>query len=198
MLPGANGYDPSLDRIWQVHNKYILSQVKSGLVVIDQHNAHEQILYEQTLARIEEGAGKSQQLLFPLTIELDLEDLLTLTDVTSILQKIGFELKLFGERTLVVEGKPPEIRQGTEERVLRDFFAGYRGDEFKEFDGFNRVAALYACHAAIRTGEPLEVVEMQQLVNDLFRTKSPYFCPHGRPIVVNLSLEELDRRFLRS
>jgi DNA mismatch repair protein MutL len=196
-LPEQDPWTPE-EQIWQVHNKYLLSQVKSGVVLIDQHNAHEEILYEKALERIHEGAGKSQQLLFPLSIELNFEDVLALGEVTPTLQKIGFDLKLSGERTLVVEGKPPELRQGTEERVLRGFFESYQSNELDGYEGFHRVAALYACHSAIKTGEPLQQEEMRLLVDELFRTSSPHFCPHGRPIVINLSLEEIDKWFLRS
>jgi len=104
----------------QLHNKYILSQIKSGLMIIDQHVAHERILYEKALGRMEANMPFSQQLLFPLTIEVDPARQLIIKEIYPMLVKLGFELKFFGKNTLVIEGVPDDIKPGSEEKVLME------------------------------------------------------------------------------
>lgn len=181
---------------WQLHNRYILSQIKSGLTIIDQHVAHERILYERAMASRERQAGLSQQLLFPQTVQLSHEDYLVVTEIMPYLEKIGFGLKEFGKNTVVIESVPVETGVNNEKSLLLEMI-----DEFKnlrtENDIWEAVAKAFACKSAIKSGEPLTVTEMANLIDQLFATREPYFCPHGRPIVINLPLDEIDKRFGR-
>jgi len=181
--------------VWQLHNKYILSQIKSGLLIIDQHLAHERVLYEKALQSFERRGPSAQQQLFPKTIQLSQEDYLILLEIQYYLNKLGFVVKEFGGRTVVVEAVPAELRLGDEEQLLREIIDAYK--EGEETDIRERVAKSYACRSAIKAGEPLTPEEMAALIDDLFATQNPYFCPHGRPIVVTIPIEELDKRFLR-
>jgi len=183
--------------VWQLHNKYILSQIKSGLVVIDQHVAHERILYEKAKASFKAKNMPSQQLLFPQTIDLSSEDYEALMEILPFLEKIGFILKGFGGRTVVVEGVPSGMRIRGENKILLDVLDEYRTNQGTEIDIQERVAKSFSCRSAIMAGERLTPEAMNALIDQLFTTQNPYFCPHGRPIMITISIDELDKRFDR-
>lgn len=189
---------PELGKIWQVHNKYIISQIKSGLVIIDQHVAHERVLFEQALNAMEGQTVPSQTLLFPQVLEFSAEDFSILIDLLPYIEKIGFRMKEFGKTTLLIEGVPSEIDWGNEKKVLQDIIDYYRNHNREYSSHQEAIAASFACRAAVKAGDELTSEEMRTLIDRLFATKHPYYCPHGRPIIINLSLDELDRRFERS
>ncbi len=183
--------------VWQVHNKYIISQIKNGLIVIDQHVAHERILYEQALDHFEKRNPSSQQLLFPQVVELSAEDYSILLEMIPFLEKIGFVVKSFGKSTVVLEGVPSGIKISDDEKVLLDILDEYKRGKKDNAEIRENVAKSYACHTAIRAGEHLPLEAMNALIDKLFSTKEPYFCPHGRPVIIHIPLTELDRRFRR-
>ena len=187
----------NLENIWQVHTKYIVSEIKSGLVVIDQHVAHERVLFEQAMDAMEGNPLPSQSLLFPEVVELPIEDFSTLLELLPYLEKIGFRMKEFGKNTVMIEGVPSELGWGSEREVLTEIIDTYRNQQKAQPSFMEAVAASFACKAAVKAGDVLTQEEMQSLVDRLFATQHPYYCPHGRPIMVNLSLDELDRRFER-
>jgi len=191
--------------IWQLHNKYILSQIRTGLMIVDQHVAHERILYEKALTSLNTNLPFSQQLLFPHTAELSPGDFALVKELLPYLEKLGFDIKLFGKNTVVIEGVPSDVRVGNEHTILQEII-----DQFKEYerDGAiaphsvgevrDSLAKSYACKAAIKAGDKLSVNEMSSLIDQLFATSMPYVCPHGRPIVIKISIEEFDKRFGRT
>ena len=183
--------------LYQLHNRYILSQIKSGLTIIDQHVAHERILYERALMTKREQLGLSQQLLFPQTVQLYPEDFLVLTEIFPHPEKIGFGIKEFGKYTIVIEAVPVEIKTGSEKKILLDIIEQFREYRQESNDTWDAIAKAYACKTAIKSGEQLSQQEMAALIDQLFATQDPYFCPHGRPIVINLTLKEIDERFGR-
>lgn len=185
--------------IWQLHNKYILTQIRSGLMIIDQHVAHERILYEKALERMNNAVPSSQQLLFPQTMQLSSGDFTLVKDLLPFLQTIGFETKVFGKNTIVLEGVPPEVKAGTETTILQDILDEFKNNQLRvKLDARDNVAKSFSCKAAIKAGEKLSEVEMRSLIDQLFGTTMPYVCPHGRPVLIKLSLQELDRRFFRT
>ena len=185
--------------ITQLHNKYILSQIKSGLMIIDQHVAHERILYEKILNRLEANMPFSQHLLFPLTIQFDPGSFEILQTLNPLLNQIGFQLKFFSKNTIIIEGVPEDIKSGSEERILREFIEEYLINEReKKLEQKDNIAKSYSCKAAIKAGDKLLEKEMHLLIDQLFATSMPYVCPHGRPIIIKISLEEFDRRFGRT
>ena len=191
----ANTEQPPL---WQVHNRYILSQIKSGLVIIDQHVAHERVLYEKVLAYLDkEQSVPSQQLLFPQTLELALEDYLIYTEIKEWLYKVGFSITELSGRTLLIEAIPADVKVGHEGKVLLEMIDHYREHEGSKMAPHERIAAAYACKNAVKSGDKLTLEAMTALVDQLFACKEPFFCPHGRPVIVNLNLEELDKKFKR-
>ena len=183
--------------VWQFHDTYIISEIKSGLVIIDQHAAHERILFEQAMRSLGNSKPASQQLLFPTTVQLSAEDFELLMEMLPFLEMLGFMIRSFGRQTVVVEGVPSGYRGRDEARLLVEVIDEYRQNRRSGIEVRESVARSYACHAAIRAGERLSVEAMNALIDQLFATENPYYCPHGRPTVVNISLEELGRRFQR-
>lgn len=184
--------------LWQVHNRYILSQIKSGLVVIDQHVAHERILYERILRFLEADRNvPSQQLLFPQTLDLALEDYLVLSENKEWLEKIGFSITELSGRTIVIEAIPADVKVGHESKILIQILDYYRENEGSKYQPHEKIAAAFACKNAIKSGDSLSLEEMNSLIDQLFATKEPYFCPHGRPVIITVGLEELDKKFKR-
>ncbi|GAB4370367.1 MAG: DNA mismatch repair endonuclease MutL [Calditrichia bacterium] len=190
---------PLQPALWQIHRRYILSQIKSGLVIIDQHVAHERILYEKILKYLsEEKPLPSQKLLFPQTLEMALEDYLVFSEIKDWLHKIGFSITELSGRTILIEAIPSDVRVGYEGKVLLEIIDYYRENEGTNYPPHEKIAAAFACKNAIKSGEKLNQREMTSLVDRLFATNEPYFCPHGRPVIVTLSLEEIDKKFKRS
>ena len=187
----------SSGKIWQIHNKYILSPIQSGMVVIDQHVAHERVLFEEALNSFEKSHLPSQTLLFPEKLTFSPDEYSVLLDLLPYLEKIGFRLKAEEESSIRLDAVPTDMSLGSEKTIIRNILDHYleHGKEYSSTQ--ERLAASYACHGAIKAGDPLTFEEMQELVSRLFATEHPYYCPHGRPIIVQLSLEELDRRFER-
>jgi DNA mismatch repair protein MutL len=183
----------------QLHNKYILSQIKSGLMIIDQHVAHERILYEKALSRLEANMPFSQQLLFPIKIQFDLGSYEILKELDPMILKLGFKLKYLPKSYIQIEGVPDDIKNGSEEKILREFISEYVDNKKEKIlEEKDNIAKSYSCKAAIKAGDKLSEKEMRLLIDQLFATSMPYACPHGRPIVIKISLEEFDRRFGRT
>ena len=183
---------------WQIHNRYILSQIKSGIVIIDQHVAHERILFEKILRILREGEQSvAQQLLFPQTITLSVEDFLKVKEIIHLLNKIGFVLRIFSGTSIVIDAIPVDIKVGREAQILLDIVDYYKNNPDREFDPLQKLAAAFSCKNAIKSGEPLSQHQMHAIVDQLFACQSPYFCPHGRPVIITMDLEELDRKFKR-
>ncbi|HIN26475.1 MAG TPA: DNA mismatch repair endonuclease MutL [Candidatus Marinimicrobia bacterium] len=184
--------------MWQVHDKYIISQIISGLVIIDQHVAHERVLFEDALLAFDSTPLSAQTLLFPEILEFSADEYSVLLDIQQYLEKLGFRMKENGQNKILLEAIPSDMGWGNENSVIRDIIDHYMANREKSSSYMENLAASFACHAAVKAGDSLTMEEMQVLVNRLFATKHPYYCPHGRPIIVQLSLEELDQRFERS
>jgi DNA mismatch repair protein MutL len=186
-----------LENIWQVHSKYIVSPIASGLVIIDQHVAHERVLFEEAMAAFDNNPMAAQTLLFPEEMDFSPDQFSILLDVLPYLEKMGFRLKEFGNNTIMIEAIPSEMSWGNEKNIIKEMLDNFLESQ-KQYSSFQEaLAASFSCKAAVKAGDVLNIQEMKELVNRLFGTKHPYYCPHGRPIIIQLSLEELDRRFER-
>jgi DNA mismatch repair protein MutL len=185
--------------IWQVHNKYIITPVENGVLIIDQHAAHERVLYERVIDRFNASAPKVQQLLFPHTFELTPGDAALVVELLPLLERLGFSLKMFGKTTAVLDGVPVDVRPGSEKTILRELVDLFKEDSHNvELEPREKLAKSYSCKAAVKAGDPLNPAEMHSLLDQLFVTRIPYSCPHGRPVMIRLSLSELDRKFGRT
>ena len=185
------------DNFWQIHSKFILAQISSGLVIIDQHVAHERILFEEAIAAFSKNPMTSQTLLFPEEMQFAPDEYSVLLEILPYLEKIGFRMKQSGKDMVLIESIPSEMTWGREKEVIRDIIDNFESSHKQYSSLQENIAASFACHAAVKAGDKLSAEEMRELVDRLFGTKHPYYCPHGRPIIIQLSLEELDKRFER-
>ena len=184
--------------IIQLHNKYILSQIKTGLMVIDQCAAHERILYEKALKRIDANLPFSQQLLFAKSLNADPDIFSIMKEIYPYLIKLGFIIRFSGKSTVTIEGVPEDAKQGSEEEVLLGLIKEFiSNNKEKDKKASEIIALAYSHTAAIKAGERLSEKAMRLLIDQLFATSMPYVSPRGRPTVVKISLEEFDRRFAR-
>ena len=196
---GAETGEPPFEgpTFMQLNDMYIITTIREGLIIIDQHVAHERILYEEILENLSGKQASSQQLLFPLTLDFSAADFDVLNPMIPHLNKIGFGIREFGERSVMVDGIPAGMSPFENGRILSEFIEEMRVYGKITSGYLDKLAAALACRSAIKAGKPLNQTEMQYLIDRLFATKSPFICPHGRPTIVKLSLKELDRRFGR-
>lgn len=196
-FPKGEAPQEGLVSLWQLHNRYVLAQTRKGLLIIDQHAAHERILYEEIRTRLTSGASGAQQLLFPVVIELDDLQMGLYQEMREQLTAMGFDLEEFGDLSVLVRGVPPLWRARSEAELLRDLLDEAVSMGLREGETVEGLARSFACRAAIKAGEPLSMEEMNRLVDQLFGTSRPHGDPHGRPTFVFISLTDLDRRFGR-
>ena len=189
-----------LARLWQVHNSYIMAETSEGLLLIDQHAAHERVLFERILAGFEEGGFGGQTLLFPITIRLSPAEFDQVEELQGLLERTGYQVEGFGGDTVLVRAVPDPHPHFDPERCLREMI-----QELVEPPPFlrsaknqhERVAMSFACKAAVKSGQPLDEREIRELFDQLFATQLPWHDVHGRPTVVRLSRVELERKFGR-
>jgi len=183
--------------LWQLADTYILSQVKGNLMVLDQHAAHERVLYEEAMKNLTLKPASSQQILFPTVLELSPREFQTFEVNKDLIRKLGFEIKSFGGRSILVTAVPTIIKNKSGELFLKEILAELEEEEKVEKNKVKAVAKSFACHAAVKAGERLTQEEMSTLLRQLFATEEPYSCPHGRPTVVKISIDELNKKFGR-
>jgi len=182
---------------WQFNNTYIFIQVRGGVVVIDQHAAHERILFDRGMRRLEDTAPPSQQILFSIPIELSLRELEVFRSSRDLFNKLGFTLEPFGGTSILVRGYPQGLKNWADGRLLLHIFDDILADRAPGNTLTEKLVASYACRSAIKAGQRLSVDEMKLLADQLFAVENPYSCPHGRPTIHRLSLADIERWFLR-
>ncbi|MBU0518237.1 DNA mismatch repair endonuclease MutL [bacterium] len=185
-------------QVYQFHQRYVVTELKNSIAIIDQHAAHERILYEKALRALNGGKMHSQQLLFPRIMEVSPDRAVLLRDVLEDLQALGIDIKEFGERSFVVEALPAGVKESGDDRIVLDILDELREKGIARKPGHEKLAAAFACRAAIKFGKSLSLPEMNSLIDQLFATQYPFSCPHGRPTILQLTLGELERRFGRS
>ena len=187
-------------KFWQLHEQYIFVQTREGVLVIDQHAAHERILYERARKRLlgTAEAGPSQQLLFPAAVELSPSDRGTFEEVLPLLDKLGFSARPMSGNTVLLEAVPAAFTKWPTERILQDMLAELPSGRRNLHDLVESIATTFACKTAIKAGDRLREEEMRSLVDQLFATELPYSCPHGRPTFLRMTRTELDKRFGRT
>ena len=179
--------------IGQLGRTYIVCEDTQGLILIDQHAAHERVLYEKLKKDFDNGSLESQRLLKPHRVELNLEDIKNLNGKIELLLSIGIELSYFGGSTFLINSFPPILRNIEWEKFLNEVL---RNDASK-IDTIEHVLKTMACHSAIKSGDLLSLREMEALLEELYKTDPPYCCPHGRPVLKKISYEELEKMFKR-
>jgi DNA mismatch repair protein MutL len=171
-----------------------------GLVLLDQHAAHERILFEQMLAQLERGDAPSQRLLLSETVELSARDADFVRQLLPTLARLGVGLSEFGERTFLLDGLPPFVRVSDARQFVIELVDRLKaaGQEVNALRLGEEMVAKTVCRHAIKANDPLEERELQNLVEDLRRCAMPYTCPHGRPTLIELNYRELEKKFGRT
>ncbi|MGD1088971.1 MAG: DNA mismatch repair endonuclease MutL [Verrucomicrobiota bacterium] len=177
---------------------YVVLESDRGLVLLDQHAAHERILFEQMLNRLEQnGSAPSQKLLLPETIELPPRDANFLREQLAALTRLGVGLSEFGERTFLLDALPPFVKVGNARRFVFDLVDELRaaGREVNLARLGEHTVAKTVCRHAVKANDPLAGAELENLVEDLRRCAMPYTCPHGRPTLIEMNYRELEKKF---
>jgi DNA mismatch repair protein MutL len=180
----------------QLLDGYIVAEGPDGLVLIDQHAAHERILYNRFLVRLATGAGVSQPLLIPLAIELGPEQVAAASDHSADLSALGFEVEDFGPRSLRVLAAPAEMPVGRVAETVEELLSALAGST--DDQAATTAAASVACHAAVRFGDRLDPAEQRRLLEDLEQAENGLTCPHGRPTRLVVEWQDLKRHFRRN
>jgi len=191
----------SLKPLGQVRDSFILAVNPDGLWIIDQHVAHERVLFEKILRERapDRSAHEGQRLLMPLIVELTPAQQAVFTEISNELRRNGFEVELFGAKTVAVKTAPAGVEATQIERMLVELLDQFQQEE----QALNlekiraRIAASVACHAAIKINTPLEQTKMEWLLKELAKTECPMSCPPGRPVVLRYSVKEIQRAFKR-
>ena len=197
LIPSAdeNGFSSGGNiQYMQVHSKYILTGVKSGLMFISQHRAHYRIRYDELMKKMENSGISSQQLLFEVSVQLTQDEDTVFKTLLAPLAKMGFEIRNFGPRSYLFSALPVELPESSVEEVIHQLI-----DDASFMSGdtniFQVIAKTLAKNTAIKSGKKLEKEEMENLVNDLFSSSMPEIDPDGKPIIRLLSLKDLDGMF---
>jgi DNA mismatch repair protein MutL len=193
----------------QLHDTYILVQYPDGVFIVDQHAAHERVMYERTIARMQQAHADAQQLLFPVQLDLGGVDPDWLTTCLPRLTDLGFALEPFGGRTYRLYSVPALLAERDYGAALMDVLEVLRApapdetpvDTAEAAPGvpgvLHRLVTVMACHGAIRAHQRLQEEEMRALLQDLAQTPRPFTCPHGRPVLLNVALTDIEKKFLR-
>ncbi len=199
--PAAWGEElASLRPLGQVRDSFILAVNDEGLWIIDQHVAHERVLFERVLRQRAAECVESQRLLMPLIVELTPGQQAVFAEISDELQRNGFEVEPFGSRTIAVKTAPAGVEASDVERMLHELLEQFEREQ--QAINLERVrhdiAASIACHAAIKVNTPLAPDKMQWLLRELAATECPMSCPHGRPVVLRYPVKDIERAFKRT
>jgi DNA mismatch repair protein MutL len=182
----------------QVLSTYILFETPEGIAIVDQHSAHERVLYERTMTELAGGGGAAQRLLLPLTIDFEPVELDAIEENRDHLAAVGYEVEGFGGRSVVVHAVPNPHPRFDARRCFEELVADLAHGRFGGLNRLERFAATFACRAAVKAGDTLDQQEMAELIGRLFSCDLPPHDVHGRPTIVQLPKDELERRFGRS
>jgi len=196
-----NTFDPSprlpiLRILGQISSTYVIAEGPDGMYLIDQHTAHERVIYDRILRQQMQQGLESQGLLEPLPVEVPLHQVRAIERALPELADLGFSVERFGERTYLVRAVPAVIGTGDVADTFLSIAESVSTPSSKE-DRLTRLAAVLACHGAVRAGQTLSMDEMKALLRDLEATELPLTCPHGRPTMIHLSASQLEREFGR-
>jgi len=190
----------TLKPLGQLRDSFILAVNDEGLWIVDQHVAHERVLFEKIMRERKTEQVQRQRLLMPLLIDLLPAQMVTFARIAEELERNGFEAEPFGPRTLAVKAAPVGLDGRELEQMLEDVLAGEDSMEQSENAETRRrrIAASIACHAAVKINMPLDAAKIEWLLRELGKTEHPTSCPHGRPIALRYSHKEIERAFQRT
>ena len=179
--------------MWQVHNQYILVEVADGLLFVDQQAAHQRINYDHAMAQMDGVAGESQQLLFPIQLEMGAADFEVFNQVRDDIAKLGFVVRDFGARTVLVEAVPAELDRFGEGDVFYQLLNDVRDGQHSGRSWREALVLAYVRKASIKKGQKLNPEEMAHLINELLKVDSPHISPTDKPIMARMKLSDMER-----
>ena len=182
-------------KCWQVHKKYIIAEIKDGLAMIHQQRAHERILYDELLKGMKGQQLSGQRLLFPATIKLTAEEKLLVEETANLWQKMGFEIRDFGQDTIIVDTVPTLLAGQGEGDIVTQVLNVIEHEHEETSNIEESMATTIAQKTSIKDGQILKQIEMVNLVNDLLETTDPFNCPQGKLVLIKLQLDEIDQMF---
>lgn len=198
VFQSEKNYITELLPIGQIHQTFIVAEAKDGFYVIDQHIAHERVLYEELMKSFRENGLPSQKVLLPLTLELTFKEVQAIRENLQLFDRLGFEVEEFGGQTVIIRAVPKRIDQRPDKALFLEIvdliLEEKTSDRARLYD---QLITTLSCKGAIKAGEFLEHVEMVKLLADLSKTENPRFCPHGRPILFHISERDLLKAFQR-
>ncbi len=191
---------PELSYVGVVHGTYIICQNEKGMYMIDQHAAKERVNYEKYKKLLGNPSNESTSLLFPITIELPVNEYITLRENFNILENMNFEIEEFGINSVIIKRHPTWLPRGYEEESIRKIIETVINYENKfDLEKFNEaVATMMSCKLAIKANEFVSEEEIEELLNSLKQCENPFNCPHGRPTIIFHSNYDLEKMFKRS
>ena len=195
LLPSGNEEVSDMRVFFQLNNQYIVTPIKSGLMLVNQQAAHERILYEKYLLALEQNPIASQQLLFPKVVNLAVGDEAILEEILPEMGALGFTVNAFGKNSFVINGLPAELHLEDEQELLLGIIEMYKTNKQSEIGKHKNVAKTLAKKAAIKQGTRLKTEEMNRLVDELFACADPQYAPDGRPCVSKLTLKDIGKMF---
>jgi DNA mismatch repair protein MutL len=198
-LPAGDAPLASLKPLGQIRDSFILAVNGEGLWIVDQHVAHERVLFEKVLRQRAAASVETQQLLMPLILELTPGQQAVFSEIAGELHQNGFDVEPFGSRTIAIKAAPAGIRAEEIEKTLNEVLDGFEREQqaFNLEHARSRIAASIACHAAIKVNMPLTQDKMEWLLAELSKTEHPMTCPHGRPVVLRYSVKDIQKAFKR-
>nr|MBP9548156.1 hypothetical protein [Chitinophagales bacterium] len=190
--------EDSVMHAFQVHNHFIIAQIKSGYVVVDQQAAHERILFEKYLTQLSNKKHITQQQLFPATLHTSVTDAAILNDILEDINCLGFDIQPFGKDTFVIHGVPPELTDTNEKQIIENLLEQFKQNTADlKLDKHTAIAKGMAKSNAIKSGKSLTLTEIKLLIDELFACKVPHASPDGNHTFITFGLDDLVKQFLK-
>ncbi len=188
---------PAMRVIGQIQNSYIIADSEDGLYIIDQHAAEERVNYEKFMSQVSENSIGVQQLLNPIIVELSPKEAELVESNLELLNRLGFRTQEFGKNTFVVRTFPTILAKQQDKQLFLDIVAELEKQKNKIEEEKERLIIIMACKSSVKAHDSLTLPQMSKLIEELSKAEFPYSCPHGRPTIINLTKDEIEKRFKR-
>lgn len=191
--------DFSRSKYLQIDNTYIAAQDKNGMIIIDAHAAHERVLFDELKSQFENQKVEKQKMLFPITLHFSKDEFIQVLEIKDVFGSLGFEIEDFGDQTMALYAYPALLGEVDIAKEFKSIVADILelDIEISMEKSITPILATIACHCAVRANQALTTDQIESLVRDLWKTHSPYTCPHGRPTIISITSDELEKRFKR-
>ncbi|MFW6001115.1 MAG: DNA mismatch repair endonuclease MutL [Halanaerobium sp.] len=195
LIKGSSASEKNFKFLGQIFNSYLVIETEEGLKIIDQHNAHERILFEKLTADFNKKNTDSQSLLIPVKVELSPEEREIVRQYKDVINEFGIEFSDFGGNTILIQEVPVILKNKSTRNIIEELIAelSEAGKGLTPAEVEKSMIEYLACRTAVKAGKPLNRKESIELIKDLYKTENPYRCPHSRPVMINISREEIEK-----